>query len=138
MARETSSHRQGSWAVQLAPAAIYVVLVFIGGSIPTQDLPQAQQMPSDKLMHLVVFGGMQLLMFRAVRWSLPLTGPVAHNVVAALLSCATGALLEFWQAALPHRSAELLDWLADSLGVLLVAVLLGFVNRDAASSAESG
>jgi VanZ family protein len=39
-------------------------------------------------------------------------------------STALGALLELWQAFLPYRSAELLDWVADALGAALAALLL--------------
>ena len=128
MVHDTSRFRPSFWA-QVAPAALYVALLFVGGSIPTPELPQGAVMPSDKLMHLLAFGGMQILMFRAVRWSRLCAAPTAQNLLAAALSCAAGALLEFWQAALPHRSAEFADWLADSLGVLLGALLLAVVTR---------
>src|SRR6187431_3380097 len=111
MPKLASSFRSSFWA-QVAPALAYVGLIFVGGSIAMPELPAGAPMPSDKLMHFVVFGGLQILMFRAVRWGRPHAGPGMQNLLAALLSSAAGALLEFWQATLPHRSAELADWLA--------------------------
>ena len=141
MATPPSSFRKSFWA-QVAPAVVYVALIFVGGSVTTLELPAGAQMPSDKLTHFVVFGGLQILVFRAVRWSRPLAGAGAQNLIAAGLSCAAGALLEFWQASLPHRSAELGDWLADSIGVALgAAVLAGFARLPGAVQApasESG
>jgi hypothetical protein len=128
MTTQSPSVRRSFWA-QVAPAVVYVALIFVGGSIAAPELPAGAPMASDKLMHFVVFGGLQILMFRAVRWSHPLVGPGAQNLIAAGLSCAAGALLEFWQASLPHRSAELADWLADSIGVVLGAAVLALFTR---------
>jgi VanZ family protein len=128
MVTQSLSVRRSFWA-QVAPAVVYIALIFVGGSVAAPELPAGAPMPSDKLMHFVVFAGLQILMFRAVRWSHPLVGPGAQNLIAAVLSCVAGALLEFWQASLPHRSAELTDWLADSLGVLLGVAMLALFTR---------
>jgi VanZ family protein len=117
MPERASAFRKSFW-VQVAPALAYAALIFVGGTIAMPELPVGPPMPSDKLMHFAVFGGLQILMFRAVRWGRSQAGPATQNVLAALLSSAAGALLEFWQASLPHRSAELGDWLADHVGVL--------------------
>jgi VanZ family protein len=120
---------------------VYVLLIFVGGSISPPELPPGGPVWSDKIMHFVAFGGMQILIFRAVRYLRPLLGPMAQNALSALLSSAMGALLELWQALLPHRSAELLDWISDSLGVLLGAALLAVVVRApslAQSASEAG
>ena len=132
MTSEPSLLRPSFWT-HVAPAVLYVALIFVGGSIPMPELPQGPELPSDKLMHLVAFGGMQMLIFRAVRWLRPLAGPGKQNLLAALIACGAGALLEIWQAALPHRSAELADWLADTLGVLLGAALIALVARSPAT-----
>ena len=115
--------------MQVAPALIYIALVFVGGSIVTPDLPADAPPLPDKLAHFLAFGGLQILMFRAVRFIRPLSGFSAQNLIAVALSSGAGALLEFWQAALPHRSAELADWLADTAGALLGATLLAVVSR---------
>jgi hypothetical protein len=128
MVPRPSPFRNSFWA-QVAPAVVYVALIFVGGSADTPELPAAAGVPSDKLTHLVVFGGLQILAFRAVRWTRPLAAPGTQNLIAAGLSCVVGALLEFWQASLPHRSAELFDWIADTVGVALGAALLAVFPR---------
>jgi hypothetical protein len=117
---------QGVW--HTGPVFAYVALIFVFGSMRLHG-PEGPQMPSDKVMHLVAFGGMQLFMFRAVRWRWTQLGLSAQLLRAAALCAAAGALLEFYQAFLPHRSAELADWLADMLGVALASGLLVLAIR---------
>jgi VanZ family protein len=64
------------------------------------------------------------LLGRAVYYVRPsLTLPVRLGVSAAS-SSGIGALLEIWQAILPHRDADLLDWVADSIGAATAGVML--------------
>jgi VanZ family protein len=46
-----------------------------------------------------------------------------------VVSIALGGLLEIWQSALPTRQAEGLDWVADSVGALLVTAMLWWHGR---------
>ena len=114
--------RSPLWAFQVWPAAVCTLLILVLGSIP-QGPPGPQQL-NDKTLHFIGFGVAAALWCRACRhlW------PDAPTRVAALrgfaMSTALGALLELWQAFLPYRSAELLDWVADALGAALAALLL--------------
>ena len=111
------------------PAVIYVAAVFYGGSIGMGTLPGSEILTADKLLHALAFGGMQLLLLRAVRFEWPAISFARQNLYALIGASALGGLLELHQAALPHRSAELLDWVADTLGALGVALLAGLVRR---------
>ncbi|MEY2930276.1 MAG: VanZ like family [Pseudomonadota bacterium] len=110
------------WAFQVWPALLCTLLILVLGSI-RQGPPGPQQL-NDKALHFIGFGFAAGLWCRACRhlW------PGATMRVAALrgfaASTALGALLELWQAFLPYRSAELLDWVADALGAALAALLL--------------
>jgi VanZ family protein len=107
------------------PALLYVVTVFVLGS-----LPQGPQLPSaipfaDKLAHLLGFAIMQWVLFRSVHFLWPEQPGSWKLWRAFVVASCLGALLELWQALLPSRSMELLDWVADTLGALLMALWLG-------------
>ena len=107
--------RSLSFATQVAPAVLYTAAIFYGGLIRMRELPQVGVVPTDKLLHAAVFGGLALLLARAVRFS------VAHAplLVGAFGASALGALLEICQAFVPYRSADLWDWVADTVGAAL-------------------
>jgi len=122
------SDRSG-FVLHVAPAIVYTVLVFVGGSLEAAPAPpDVGIVPGDKLMHFVAFAGLALLILRAVRWELPLSRFSSQLVLATLMASALGGLLELWQAALPHRDADVFDWVSDTLGALCVAGAL-FVAR---------
>jgi ABC-type Fe3+-siderophore transport system permease subunit len=125
----SGSKPSGGFFLHVAPALLYAGVILYMGSIPDPPTLHMDFEARDKLMHAGAFVGMQLSVFRAVRWhrgGLPL---VRQLLVAALLSSAFGATLEFWQALLPERSAEFLDWMADNVGAALGAGLLWLVYR---------
>jgi VanZ family protein len=119
------ARRRPGFFVHVVPALLYVFAVFYGGSIGMSTASSIGILSHDKLMHALAFGGMQLVVLRAVRFELPRLGAVRQNLASLAAVSAIGALLELYQMALPHRSAELLDWVADTLGALSVA---GFVE----------
>lgn len=111
------------------PAVLYVGAVFYGGSMATAAMPEMTLISADKFLHAIAFGGMQLVLLRAIRFELPALALEKQNVISLVLASGVGALLEFYQMALPHRSAELLDWIADTLGALLVAAVVHALAR---------
>jgi VanZ family protein len=104
----------------LGPAVVYLVWIFVMGSVHFAPRPDEV---NDKTAHFLVFGGLVVPVARATRQfcSLP---PSLRLWLGALLASAFGALLEIWQAFLPHRSAEWLDWVADTAGAVVVALVL--------------
>jgi VanZ family protein len=121
---------RGQLLLHVGPAVLYTVGVFVAGSVPMPDLGDMPGLPWDKLAHFAIFGGMLLLVMRANAYLLPLWAPSRRLMVGAATASALGGLLELHQAALPARSAELLDWVADTLGVALAAGLWWWVRRD--------
>jgi VanZ family protein len=119
--------KQGGFFLYVAPAILYVCAIFYAGSVESPPELQVSFAAKDKLLHLVAFLGMQLTVFRALRWKVQAGSTWRVALIALALTSGIGALLEFWQATLPHRTAELLDWVADSIGALLGALLLRVV-----------
>ncbi len=104
----------------LLPALTYTALVFVVGSLPAAAGPPSV---SDKTLHLLAFLPLSPLSERAVRALCPLLPGRLRYLGGFAFAAACGGLLELWQAALPHRSCELLDWVADSAGAALGAAL---------------
>lgn len=76
---------------------------------------------ADKLVHLLLFGGLVLLFFGNFQ------GPrQAPALVASVVgSVSLAALIELLQALLPYRSEDIWDLVAGTVGALLAAGLLG-------------
>ena len=125
-----TGRRRGGFFIHVAPAVLYVVAVFYGGSAPVADIPRP--LGPDKLVHLLGFAGMQFVWLRAIRFQLPEMSLKRQLLWATLVASALGAALELYQTALPYRSAELLDWVADTVGAVMAAVVLFFVQRGSA------
>jgi VanZ family protein len=112
-----------SWRGLLA--LVYTLALFYGGVIDIGPLPKIPHLATDKLLHALAFAGLSALVFFA------LTDVKARRrqIVAACVSTAAGALLELVQSALPYRSADLLDLLADAVGAVLGALSMAWCLR---------
>jgi hypothetical protein len=106
-------------------ALAYLVGVFWLGTIDIGPLPLDERLPTDKLGHIGAFGGMVVI----VELALLELGTSRRRGWAFLASVATGGLLELVQAALPHRSADVGDWVADCIGAVLAVGLSFAVAR---------
>jgi hypothetical protein len=127
--------RRGGFFLNVVPAVLYVMAVFYGGSIKGSALPMPDFHWSDKALHALAFGGMQIAMLRAVRFAAPELSPQKHRLAALAVVVSIGGLLELYQLGLPHRSAELADWIADIIGAAIVfAVQGGLARRPRAAS----
>lgn len=88
--------------------------------------PQPPQLPpavNDKTQHFVLFAGLTVLALAAY--------PRARWLPLALALTGFGAMIEFLQMIpVLNRSAELMDWVADTAAVLLVlAIAFPFRRR---------
>ena len=107
------------------PASVYLAFVFYTGLIRLGKLPEVGFVATDKLLHALVFGGLSLLLVRAARSLWPALSLTRRLGFGLVLSSFFGALLEVCQFFVAYRSADFLDWLADTLGALLAVLLCG-------------
>ena len=110
--------RQGSpspnWS--LLCAGVLVVQIFALGSLPFELLE-----PGNTLFHVLAYSALTLLLWIATDGRRPLI------VVVGVMGL--GMLDEFRQAAIPARSAEVFDFLADALAAGVTgAVLFGLTG----------
>jgi VanZ family protein len=115
------------WITHVAPAVVYVGAIFYAGLIRLAKLPEVGFMPTDKLLHAVTFGGLAVLLVRATRALLPRLNSRRRLFLALFLASLVGALLEVCQAFVPYRSAEFLDWLADTIGAAAATALFALL-----------
>ncbi len=107
--------RRVTFATQVVPAFVYACLVFYAGLIRMPALPEGGVVATDKLLHALVFGGLEILIARALHWLSPAT--VGMQLVRGSLgSSLLGALLELCQTTVSYRSADVWDWVADTTG----------------------
>jgi VanZ family protein len=117
-----SSYRAGAF-LNVAPAVLYVGVVFYLGSISIDPMQGVDFELKDKVAHFIAFGSMQLTQARAMSFIWPEWSRKRVATWAAICTTLVGALLEVWQSALPHRSADPWDLLADMIGATAAAFL---------------
>jgi VanZ family protein len=100
-----------SW-ISWTPAALWMILIFLLSSRPSVPLPSVTHL--DKLAHF----GAYAILGSFLAWGQRRTG-VLSPVWMVAIGIAYGASDEFHQSFVPGRSAELGDWIADSLGVIV-------------------
>jgi VanZ family protein len=128
-----SSYRAGAF-LNVAPALLYVGVVFYLGSLTIDPLQGVTFELKDKVAHFIAFGGMQLTQARALSFIWPEWSRKRVAIWAAIFTSLVGALLEVWQSALPQRSADPWDLLADVLGATAAAFLWVYVLAERAEA----
>jgi len=106
----------------------YLALIFGVSSIPQNPLSRACFRVSDKLAHLAEYTGFGLLLSLAFRSTFHRARRWVLLLVVVFIGAAVGALDETYQATVPGRERELLDWVADVTGVLVGSCLAMALN----------
>lgn len=108
-----------------APAIVWAVLLLtLGGR---SDVPSVETgLPLDKAAHFLFYGFLGVLATigwkKAVRWpALPV--PIA-------LAIAVGAIDELHQWTVPGRNADVVDWVADTAGIITACWVVLRMSKD--------
>ena len=117
------SRKTLSFALNVLPALLYAATIFYGGLIRMGALPQVGFVATDKLLHASAFAGLALLLARASHWFWPAAPSRSLLFRGAFGASAAGLLLELCQAFTSYRSADAWDWIADTIGALLVVAV---------------
>jgi len=97
---------------------IYGAALLYFGLINVGPLPPVPVVATDKLIHALCFGGLEVL----IEWAAAALPRRRRAVTAVLLTVLLGGILELVQAGLPYRSAEVADLIADALGACVAAL----------------
>jgi VanZ family protein len=111
--------RRYGWFVAL----VATIFIFSGASEVATPDPGFQY---DKLAHFLVFGLIATALFRV--WVFPENARacwIRILWVTTIVSC-LGALDEIRQYYAPARTAEIADWLADTLGAFIASAVYAF------------
>jgi VanZ family protein len=101
------------------PVLLYVALIFVVSSIQNLQPPQLFGPLSDKIPHACEYGILGFLLVRAMRGTNVVGASVRAGLVALILGMAVALSDELYQAHVPGRQSDPLDFLADTIGLLL-------------------
>jgi VanZ family protein len=107
------------------PAAVWAaIVIFIGGrsNVPRVDSP----LPVDKAAHFVMYGILGALAVRG--WQR--AGQKPRLLLILVLASLVGVADEIHQTRVRGRSAEVADWIADTLGIAAAALLILRITRE--------
>lgn len=116
------SNRSRSIAALWLPPFFAMAMIFIlsSSSLPSFRIPISHL---DKIAHLSVYGVLGFLLGRAAQWSWGWSWKRAALFAVAVASI-YGITDEWHQSFVPHRSVEVADWAADTIGALLAQIPL--------------
>ena len=104
----------------------WAALILALTSVPGSAVPDVGVQSGDKLVHLLLYGVLGALALRSVRDP---ARPLRSVLIVTLAVSCFGALDELHQFFVPGRSADFIDWLADSIGGITGAVLVAATAR---------
>ncbi len=107
---------------QTAGFVVGAIIISLATLTPIESLPPAPG--SDKLHHILGFGGWALLCA---------FGPWRRFAIMALCIVLWGGMIELIQPSV-NRYGEWLDFFANTLGVILVTIIRGFLQGKIARS----
>jgi len=119
--------RRATWEFLLVAAYAALIYFLSSRSDPLPFLPPTLFL-HDKLLHAAEYAVLGGLLAHALRFAgVP---PRRALIAAVLLASAFGATDEFHQSFVPGRSADVADWVADTLGAAIGASLvIAFLRR---------
>ena len=123
------------------PVAFVVSLIFYLSSLPAHEVPESWFPYQDKVQHIIAYTCLGFVFARALSWKFrnnPQGKPFKNALyISIFMSTAYGALDEFHQSFTPGRSVEFADFLADSVGSIIGAILVIPYRRWIAKKSES-
>jgi VanZ family protein len=84
---------------------------------------------ADKVAHICEYGGLGVLLARALRTVPRLQGIVLASLVAVVIGAGIGASDEVFQSTVPNRDSSVFDWIADTVGLSLAQLVYLWFRR---------
>jgi VanZ family protein len=111
------------------PVLVYLTVIFSLSAQPNLKPPMSFQ-NSDKFWHVLEYGGLGLLLGRALRAGMSGRSALLAAGVALAVGSMIGASDEVFQRGVPGRDSSVSDWAADTVAVALAQGALLWLARD--------
>jgi VanZ family protein len=121
--------RRGGFISAWLPVLAYVVLIFALSSQPGLR-PPFRFTNGDKLAHTLEYGGLGFLLVRALRVGPRAMGAVTGGLLALTIGMTIGAADELYQRLVPGRESAVLDWVADTGGLIFAQLAWLALRRE--------
>jgi len=121
---EAKKRRPFGWIDTWLPPILYAIMIFLLSSRNYETIHLEHE--TDKLVHLLLYGGFGYLLLRAFHKERPGS---ARNVWVLLIVLLYGVSDELHQSFVPGRSVEVLDILFDGLGGVLAVIFGNVADR---------
>ena len=123
--------------VLLIPLILYWLLIFIGTSLPSDELSTMIEI-GDKLKHFLAYFILAILLGLNLHFQDKWKSISINYLIFTFIICTTyGVLDELHQMLVPNRSAEFYDWIADLLGSSIGVILVNYSIRFLKTKHES-
>lgn len=107
----------------LAGTAFYAALLALGAQ-PDMATTLGLGLLPDKVLHATAYGAIAGLLYLGLPQP-----PLLRSAWVVAIIALLGAVDETLQAALPHRQADVMDWLADLAGAVVTCILFSMARR---------
>ena len=111
------------------PVLAYVGLIFVLSAQPHLK-PPIQFENSDKLYHLAEYGGLGLLLARAIRAAGRFRSGLQVGLMALCLGIVVATCDELFQSTVPGRESSGFDLLADTIGLAIAQLVYRAAVRE--------
>ena len=111
------------------PVLAYLAMIFVLSAQPGLKPPLKFEF-SDKVAHILEYGGLGLLIVRALRSTARFQGPLRGGMLALTLGLVVSICDELFQSTVPNRESSALDVVADVIGLALAQLSYLFIRRD--------
>lgn len=102
-------------------------VIFVESSMPGEFYPKVEIVNADKVVHICIYGFLGLLCYISLI-HLKGSNTFSNNpLLWTLIICsAFGASDEFHQLFTPNRTCDFWDWVSDTAGVILAALIIKY------------
>jgi len=109
------------------PFILWLLVIFAESSMPGDFYPQVDIVNADKILHMGIYGLLAMLCYISLIHTEKVNTFTANPLTwTIIIGSFYGASDEFHQLFVPNRSCDFWDWVADTSGVIIAAVLIKY------------
>jgi VanZ family protein len=110
-----------------------VAIIFAGSSIPSKNIPGIFSLTPDKLIHCAEYAVLGFFLYHWLRLEFTSFTTGNISIITFFIGSLIGVADENYQRLTPGRTPNIWDWVLDSVGVLIIIVLMNYITRTKSS-----